>query len=256
MKRYINSNPKMQTTVSIVTGSAQGIGKAISLALSKESTNLVLVDIDDKKLESVGRQVKKRKSELLLLNADISKVKDIEKIVKNTIAKFKKIDILVNNAGICSRRSLSEISESEWNKLMEINLKGTFFLSQNVMAFMKKQRSGKIINIASLAGKIGGIAVGADYAASKAGVISLTKSLAKDAGPYGINVNCVCPGVIRTRMTSSLPKKVIEEYKKNIPLGRIGSPEDVANAVLFLASEKADYITGEILDVNGGLLMD
>lgn len=246
----------MPMPVSIITGSAQGIGRAICLALAKEGAKLVLVDIDGKKLESVGREVKKIGSKLLLVNADASKFEDIERIIKTTIAKFKRIDILINNAGLCFRRSLFEISESEWDQLMKVNLKGTFFLSQKVLIFMKRQRSGKIINIASLAGKIGGIAVGADYAASKAGVICLTKSLAKEAGPYKINVNCVCPGVIKTRITSSLPKRVIEQYKKAIPLGRIGSPEDVANAVLFLASKKADYITGEILDVNGGLLMD
>lgn len=246
----------MSTLVSIVTGSAQGIGKAISLALAKEGAKLILVDIDEKKLESVGKEIKKIRNKFLLLKADISRLSDIERVVKTAIAKFKKIDVLVNNAGFCSRTSISEISESEWDQLMNVNLKGTFFLSQKVLFFMKKQRRGKIINIASLAGKVGGIAVGADYAASKAGIISLTKSLAKEAAPYKINVNCVCPGIIRTRITSSLPEKKIEGYKKAIPLGRIGNPEDVANAVLFLASRKADYITGEILDVNGGLLMD
>ncbi len=246
----------MSTLVSIVTGSAQGIGKAISLALAKEGAKLILVDIDEKKLESVGKEIKKIRNKFLLLKADISRLSDIERVVKTAIAKFKKIDVLVNNAGFCSRTSISEISESEWDQLMNVNLKGTFFLSQKVLFFMKKQRRGKIINIASLAGKVGGIAVGADYAASKAGIISLTKSLAKEGAPYKINVNCVCPGIIRTRITSSLPEKKIEGYKKAIPLGRIGNPEDVANAVLFLASRKADYITGEILDVNGGLLMD
>ncbi|MFH0795527.1 MAG: glucose 1-dehydrogenase [Candidatus Omnitrophota bacterium] len=246
----------MLNPVSIVTGSGQGIGKDISLGLAREEARLVLVDIDEKRLKRVGREAEKIGSEVLLLKADISSPEDRERIVKTTLDKFKRIDLLVNNAGLCSRKSICEISDSKWDQIMEVNLKGTFFLSQKVLIIMKKQKRGKIVNIASLAGKIGGIAVGADYAASKAGIISLTKSLAKEAGPYGINVNCVCPGVIRTRMTSSLPKKVIEGYKKAIPLGRIGSPEDVANAVLFLASEKADYITGEILDVNGGLLMD
>ena len=246
----------MLIPVSIVTGSAQGIGEAISLALAREGAKLVLADINEGKLERVRREAKKIGSEVLLVKADISRSEDIERVVETTIDRFKRIDLLVNNAGICSRSPISEISESKWNQLINVNLKGTFFLSQKVLNLMKKQRGGKIINIASLAGKVGGIAVGADYAASKAGVISLTKSLAKEAGPYGINVNCVCPGVVSTKMTSSLPKRVIEEYKKAIPLGRIGSSEDVANAVLFLASEKAGYITGEILDVNGGLLMD
>ena len=247
---------KMRTAVSIVTDSAQGIGKAIALSLAKDGAKLTLVDIDEQKLKRAGREIEKTGSKPLLLKADISSFKDIERIIRTTIAKFKRIDILVNNAGLCSRSALSEISESEWDKLMVVNLKGTFFLSQKALTFMKKQKSGKIVNIASLAGKIGGIAVGADYSASKAGIISLTKSLAREAGSYGVNVNCVCPGVIRTRMTSSLPKRIIEGYKKTIPLGRIGSSEDVANAVLFLTSKKADYITGEVLDVNGGLLMD
>ena len=237
----------MLPSVSIVTGSARGIGRAVSLALAGEGARLVLVDVDKKQLET---------SKSLLLEADISKPEDIDKIIKAVMAKFKRIDILVNNAGLCSRRAICEISESEWERLMGVNLKGTFFLSQKVLAIMKRQRSGKIVNIASLAGKVGGIAVGADYAASKAGVLSLTKSIAREGAPYGVNVNCVCPGVIRTRMTSSLPKKVLGGYKKTIPLGRMGSPEDVANAVLFLTSSKARYITGEVLDVNGGLLMD
>lgn len=247
---------EMLTSVSIVTGSAQGIGKTISLSLAEEGAKLVLVDINEEKLGKIGKEAAKTGSKPLLIKADVSKLEDIARIVKTTVDRFKRIDLLVNNAGLCSRLPLPEISESEWDKLMQVNLKGTFFLSQRVLAVMEKQKGGKIINIASLAGKVGGIAVGADYAASKAGVLCLTKSLAKEAAPYGINVNCVCPGIIRTSMTSSLPRSTIAKYKKTIPLGRIGSAQDVANAVLFLASGKADYITGETLDVNGGLLMD
>jgi len=246
----------MTTQVSIITGSARGIGRATALVLAGRGTQIVLVDIAPDELRKVKREVEEKGGEALLIKADLSKLRDIKRIVAATLKKFGKVDLLVNNAGLCSRSSAADVSESEWDRLMEVNLKGTFFLSREALSVMKKQRRGKIINIASLAGKIGGIAVGPDYAASKAGVICLTKSLAKDAAPYGITVNCVCPGVIMTAMTAVLPKKEIKAYRKTIPLGRIGTPEDVANAVFFLASEKADYITGEILDVNGGLLMD
>lgn len=246
----------MKNQVSVVTGSSRGIGKAISLALAGRKAEIVLVDVAEKGLKETKKEVEKRGGRALVIKANLSRLKEIDRVVETTLKRFGKIDLLVNNAGLCSRSSVSGVSEAEWERLMNVNLKGTFFLSREVLAVMKKQRSGKIINIASLAGKVGGIAVGPDYAASKAGVICLTKSLAKDAAPYGINVNCVCPGVIMTTMTTGLPEKMLKEYCRNIPLGRIGTPEDVANAVVFLSSEKADYITGEILDVNGGLLMD
>ena len=190
------------------------------------------------------------------LEIDLSKVTSINKKIKTILDKFGNIDILVNSAGICPRTALADISIEEWTKVMDINLKGCFFLSQEILLYMQEKKYGKIINIGSTAGKVGGIQVGAHYAASKAAIISLTKSLALTGAPFGINVNCICPGVINTQMTACLSKKKIEKYKEAIPLGTIGIPEDVAYAVLFLASDRSRYITGEILDVNGGLIMD
>ena len=246
----------MSDTVSIVTGAARGIGKAVSLAMATQGSTVVLVDRDEKPLRETTSELMGAGGMAISVVADLSGSEGIDTVIDTALCELKRIDLLVNNAGLCSRYSVSETSEGSWNQLMDVNLKGCFFLSQKVLAVMKEQKSGKIINMGSLAGKVGGIAVGPDYAASKAGVISMTKSLARDAAPYGITVNCVCPGVIMTDITSAAPENTLEEYKKAIPLGRIGTPEDVANAVVFLASSDADYITGEVLDVNGGLLMD
>lgn len=177
-------------------------------------------------------------------------------MIKATLEAFGKIDILVNNAGICYLGSMEDMKEEDWDKVIEVNLEGVFLCSKPVIELMKEQRSGKIINIASLAGKIGRILTGANYVVSKAGVIGFTKRLAKEMAPYGVNVNAVAPGIIDTAMTQAFPKKEMKSILKSIPLGRIGLPEDVANAVIFLSSEETSYITGVILDVNGGLLMD
>ena len=167
-----------------------------------------------------------------------------------------RIDILVNNAGVMRPASVEDTTEEEWERIMNVNLKGTFICSKAVMEVMKKQKYGKIVNIASASGKIGGVATGPHYSASKAGIICFTKTLARELAPYGINVNCVAPGPIDTPMFQLFSKETRESIIKRIPLGRIGEPRDVAEAVLFLVSDAAKYITGETLDVNGGFLMD
>ena len=170
--------------------------------------------------------------------------------------EFGRVDILVNNAGICSLTGIEDLSEEEWDEMLNINLRGVFFCSQAVTPIMKKQGHGKILNMASLAGKVGGVVVGAHYAASKAGVICLTKSFAKALAPYGINVNALAPGPIDTAMTQVWPQEMRENFAKQTPLGRFAQTEDLTEAALFLLSDGARHITGEILDVNGGLLMD
>lgn len=240
----------------MVTGAAAGLGKAILLGFAQEKASVVAVDINASGLDIIDKCLENNNLEHLEIQADISRVDEIDKAVRTVLSRFGRIDVLVNNAGICPRTDLKDITEQEWDRVFAVNLKSAFFLSQRVLPLMEKHRYGKIINIASGAGKIGGLQVGAHYSASKAGLICLTKTLARCAAPYGINVNAVCPGVIGTEMTNSIPPAEIETYKKAIPLGRIGQSQDVANVVLFLASDAASYITGEITDVNGGFIMD
>ncbi|OPZ97509.1 MAG: 3-oxoacyl-(acyl-carrier-protein) reductase FabG [Planctomycetes bacterium ADurb.Bin412] len=186
----------------------------------------------------------------------MSRMRDLDKLVSRTVEAFGRIDILVNNAGICPRTPLEEITEEEWDRVLAVNLKGAFFLYQKALPWLERKPGGCVVNIASGAGKIGGVQVGAHYSASKAGLICLTKTMALHGARYGIRANAVCPGVIGTEMVTKLSRRQILRYKKMIPLGRIGSERDVAGAVLFLVSEAAGYITGEILDVNGGFIMD
>ncbi len=244
---------ELKDKVAIVTGSSGGLGQAIALTLAREGAKLILVDINTKRSEGL---LKEMGSEGLAIKADISQKTDIEMMVNQTISKYNKIDLLVNNAGICSLTPIKDITEEEWDGIMGVNLKGTFLCSQAVLKEMIKKKSGKIINIASASAKIGGVAVGAHYSASKAGVICLTKSFALHAAPYRINVNCVCPGPQETEMTTSWGEEMNTKFKRMIPWQEYGRPDDVAEAVLFLASLRSRYITGEILDVNGGLVMD
>ncbi len=247
---------ELKDKVAIVTGSSGGLGQAIARTLAKEGAKLILVDINTKRSEELLKEIYSLGLEGLAIKVDISQKADIEKMVTQAISKYNKIDILVNNAGICSLIPIKDITEEEWDRTIDINLKGTFFCSQAVLKEMIKKKSGKIINIASASAKIGGIAVGAHYSASKAGVICLTKSFALHAAPYKINVNCVSPGPMETEMTGVWGEEINTRFKNMIPWKEYGKPNDIAEAVLFLASNRARYITGEILDVNGGLVMD
>ena len=247
---------KLKNKVALVTGAGRGIGKATAIALAREGASVVVNDVDLQSAEETADEITAMGCKALPIKADVSDRTEVTKMVDTIIETFKRIDILVNNAGIFSSVSLDDITEDEWDKVIKVNLKGVFLCSQAVMKLMKKQRSGKIINISSLAAKVGGIFAGADYAASKAGVIALTKSLAKQLAPYDTNVNAVAPAVIETDMTKNWPKEVKEAFLKQIPLGRFGKPEEVAETVLFLVSDGANFITGATIDVNGGILMD
>jgi len=246
----------LQDKVAVITGAAQGLGKAIALALAAEGTKVVIADIDLEKADLVMEQIKADKGNGIAVRVDVSCSEDIDTLIGRAIKEFGRIDIVVNNAGICPRTDFEQISEQEWDKVLAVNLKSVFLLCQKVFPHMKSRKYGRIINIASGAGKIGGVQVGAHYSASKAAIICLTKTMALKGAKFGINVNAVCPGVIGTEMTTSISEEQIEKYKEMIPLGRVGSADDVANMVLFLASDAAGYITGEIADVNGGLIMD
>jgi len=256
---------KLSGKVAIVTGGAIGIGKFIAMALSREGASIVVADINLSGAEETVREIKKSGSEAIAIKTDVSKSEDVNKMVAGTIEHFGKIDILVNNAGIGRATGallspdhafVENLTEEEWDKVMSVNLKSVFLCCKAVVKRMKEQRSGKIVNISSMDGKTGS-AGGPHYGVSKAGVINLTKSLAKQLGPYNINVNSVAPGAV-TGTTFEKAWSTEEKAKdaRKTALGRLGEPEDVAEAVLFLVSDSARYITGEIMDVNGGSFMD
>ncbi len=247
---------QLKDRVAIVTGAANGIGRSISRLFANEGARVTLVDLDRSALDKEVRKLQSEKRQVAGIAADVSDEGDVKNVVALTLKQFGQIDILVNCAGICKMVPLLQIDVADWDRTLAVNLRGVFLFSREVLPHMQARRSGKIINIASAAGKIGGIAAGAHYSASKAGVMCLTKSLALEAAPYKVNVNAVCPGPTRTEMTDAWGQEENEAFAAKIPFKEYAQPEDVAQAVLFLASDRARYITGEILDVNGGLIMD
>ncbi len=243
--------------VAIVTGSGRGIGKAIAIALAEQGANIVINDINMEPALKTVNEVKKMGIQALFVKADVTNEEEVNNMVKTCMDTFGKVDIIVNNAGIVHTKSLKEITPKEWDLVMAVNLKGVFLCCKAVFPFMMDQKSGKIINIASVAGKRGGGLLGnSAYAASKGGVIAFTKGIAREGGKHGINVNAIAPAFTETDMTKDIDLEKKETIIKLVPLGRTGRPEDVAQAVCFLASSWSDYMTGEIMDVDGGLMMD
>ena len=245
---------EMEGRVAVVTGGAQGIGRAICLTLAREGADLVIADMDMDGAKETAAMVKDR--QVLTLHVDVSSEESVKQLYSDAMDKFSKIDVMVNNAGICRMIPIIDIEVAEWDKIMAVNLRGTFLMSREAFRLMIKQGGGRIINIASASAKIGGVAAGAHYSASKAGVVCFTKSLALQAAPYKINVNAVSPGPVETALTEAWGEEINTSFAAIIPWKEYGKPQDVAEAVAFLASDKARYITGEILDVNGGLVMD
>jgi 3-oxoacyl-[acyl-carrier protein] reductase len=248
---------KFQGKVSIVTGGGAGIGEAIALALAREGAHVAIWDLDGNRAERVSSTIQKMGHKSIAIRMSVANAQEVNASVQTVLREYERIDILINNAGICQVvPSIEEIKEEDWDRVLAVNLKGVFLCSRAVMGIMKKQKAGKIINLGSLAGKVGGIATGAHYAASKAAVMCFTKSLAKELGPYGVHVNAIAPGVIETDMTHMITGGDWRAFLSTIPLGRIGVVDEVAKVALFLASDEASYLTGEIIDVNGGQFMD
>jgi 3-oxoacyl-[acyl-carrier protein] reductase len=245
---------KLAGRVALVTGAAQGIGKAVALLLARNGADIVVSDINLEKAEETANEIKSIGRKALAVKGDVANWNDVERMVEVILEKFAKIDILVNNAGITRDKLVLRMTEEDWDAVLDVNLKGTFHCTKAVVRHMAKQRSGKIVNIASVVGEMGN-AGQANYSASKAGVIGLTKTIAREFAQRGININAIAPGYIETPMTEVLPEKAREELKKLIPMERLGKPEDVAEAVLFLVSEESNYITGHVLNVNGGIYM-
>jgi len=246
---------KLLDKVAIITGSAQGIGKAIAIALADEGANVVISDIDEELAKITAEEISKTKGvQTLAFKTDVSKISDVENLVKNTLDKFQKIDILINNAGITRDNLLIRMSEQEWDTVLDINLKGVFNCTKAVSKVMIKQKQGRIVNIASVVGLMGN-AGQVNYSASKGGVIAFTKSCARELAGRNILVNAVAPGFIKTRMTDALSEEQKKKLTELIPLNRLGEPEDVAKVVVFLCTDDSSYITGQVISVNGGMYM-
>ena len=241
--------------VALVTGGSRGIGKAIVLALASAGANVAINYAGNiTAAEAVADEVTAMGRKAILVQGDVANTVVAAEIVEKVVTELGKIDILINNAGITRDGLLVRMKEEDWDALLSTNLKGVFNCTKAAVKHMMKQRSGKIVNISSVVGVMGN-ASQANYAAAKAGCIGFTKSVAKEVASRGINVNAVAPGLISTDMTQVLPEKVVEEMLTGIPLKRAGEPKDVANAVLFLVSEEAAYITGQTLHVDGGMVM-
>jgi 3-oxoacyl-[acyl-carrier protein] reductase len=243
----------LKDKVAIVTGGAQGIGKEIALSLAREGATVVIADINPQRLKETEKEIASSGAEVLTNLCDITDFNQVEQMVNKTLDKFKKIDILINNAGVTSDALIVRMSEADWEKVVAVNLKGAFNCTKASAKVMLKQRSGKILSISSIIGLIGNVGQ-ANYAASKAGIIGLTKSVAKELAPRGINVNAIAPGFIQTEMTATLNENTKSRMLEAIPLKRFGQPKDVANLAVFLVSEKASYITGQVICVDGGMV--
>ncbi|MDD5084885.1 MAG: 3-oxoacyl-[acyl-carrier-protein] reductase [Candidatus Omnitrophica bacterium] len=244
----------LKDKVAIVTGSAQGIGREIALRFAEEGAKLALCDLNEEALSKTASEIGSKTSQCIKLRADVTNPDDVEAVVKKTLDTYTKIDILVNNAGITKDNLLVRLSPEDWDLVLSINLRGTFLFTKAVSRPMMKQRSGTIINISSIIGIMGN-AGQANYAASKAGVIGLTKSVAKELASRNIRANAIAPGFIKTAMTDKIPEEMRNEMLKLIPLGRLGEPKHVADLAVFLASELADYVTGQVIQVDGGMVM-
>jgi len=244
----------LKDKVALVTGAAQGIGRAIALKLAANGADVVIVDMNLDKAQEAAREAERLGRRALALRANIANLQEAEAMADEAVAKLGAVHVMVNNAGITRDALILRMKEEDWDAVINVNLKGVFNCTKAVVKHMSKQRYGRIVNIASIVGEMGN-AGQANYSASKAGVIAFTKTVAREFATRNITCNAVAPGFIDTAMTQALSEKVKEELAKQIPMGRLGTPEDVAEGVLFLVSETTGYITGQVLNINGGMYM-
>jgi 3-oxoacyl-[acyl-carrier protein] reductase len=258
---------RLKDKVALVTGSAKGIGKAIAIALAKEGCDVVINDIDTGQIKGCVQEIRKMGRSSIAIVADVSNLQQVNDMVSKCVKTFGRIDILINNAGgtmgtptKLPPRVIGDVTEDIWDSVIDVNLKGVFFCTQAAVGVMKKQKSGKIVNISSMAARIGDLLTSPHYSAAKAGILGLTRHVAKEMGPYGININNICPGFI---ISGPRIERIWQERRETgkadailqqIPLRRPGNPEEIASVVVFLCSEGASYITGATIDVNGGFV--
>lgn len=245
---------KLKDKVALVTGSAQGIGKAIAIALAKEGANIVVSDINLELATQTAKEIEALGVKTMAIKTNVADLADVEKSVEEMVKAMGRIDILVNNAGITKDNLLIRMKKEDWDAVIGVNLTGVFNCTRAISSLMMKQRCGKIINIASIVGQMGNFGQ-ANYAASKGGVIAFTKTVARELAARNVTCNAIAPGFIQTAMTNKLPEDVKKKMLEQIPLGKLGTPEDVANTVVFLSGPEADYITGQVIAVNGGMYM-
>lgn len=242
--------------VALVTGAGKGIGAAIAKRLALEGTKVAVNDINFNLARTVAEKIQENGGEAFAIKADVIKADEVSRMVDAIVEKYVTIDILVNNAGVLRSTRLEEIKEEEWNLVIDVNLKGTFNCSQAVLPLMREKEGGRIVNLSSSAGKSVSTLGGAHYTAAKAGILGLTRHMAKESAPYGINVNAVCPGLIDTEMVrKNVSSSRLTAYERSFPISRLGTPAEVAALVFFLVSEESSYITGASIDINGGDLM-
>lgn len=241
--------------VAIITGAAQGIGKAIAQALCKQGAKAAVLDIDAQKGQECVREIIAAGGDAQFFACDVASVDEIKASVQAVADAFGRIDILVNNAGILHTTPIEDIVEEEWDRICDVNLKSVFFMSQQVLPYMKQQKSGKILNISSVAGRMGGKANGLGYTATKAGMIGLTYGFATRLAKHNINVNVIAPGTTQTDILKAIAPDKLEALSDSIPLNRLGRPEEIADAAVFLVSKQASFITGAVLDINGGMFV-
>lgn len=244
----------LKDKVAVITGASRGIGKSISLALAAQGAKIVAVDVTNKGMDELLAEIKALGSEGIAVEGNVTVAADADKMMNQAVEAYGRVDILVNNAGITRDGLLLRMKEEDWDAVLSVNLKGAFLCSRAAAKVMTKQRSGRIINIASVVGQMGN-AGQANYCASKAGLMGLTRSNARELAKRNITVNAVAPGFIVSEMTDALPEKVRQDMSAQIPLERFGTADDIANAVAFFASDASCYITGQVLGINGGMYM-
>lgn len=242
---------KLKDKIAIITGGASGIGEATVIRFAEEGANVAIIDVNMEGAEKLAERVKSTGREALAVKADVSNKSEVESVIGQTLEKFGRLDILVNNAGINRDALVKKISEDMWDEVVDVNLKGTFLCAQAAAKPMTEQNHGKIINTSSI-GSLGNVGQ-ANYAASKAGIIGLTKTLALELARYNINVNCVAPGATKTPLIARLPPEIAEKFKKMIPFKRFAEPGEIAELHLFLAGEESSYITGQVIFIDGGM---